>query len=164
MSVSPQDLCDSSDALKAREVTFTLSPLQWEKFCSSNKLTSEWAEVALHPSGRPDVPKRSGLYSIILDPQVGGHPNNGYLMYLGQTINLHRRIGEYLGVEKNRVKRPRVNRLLNIYEKYLKFVYVETNIDDLDDVENDFLRAHIPPCCDEDELPADLRKPAKAAF
>jgi len=73
-------------------------------------------------------------------------------------------MGEYLGVEKNKVKRPRVTRMLNTYDGFLHFVYVTTNLTDLDELEDDFLRVHMPPCCDPDELPADQRKAAKAAF
>jgi len=80
-------------------------------------------------------------------------------MYLGQTKNLRRRFGEYLTGE--RTKRPKVVRLLEMYQDYIHFFYSEVEKTMLDDMEDQLNNAFVPPC--NSDFTGELQK-AKGAF
>ena len=81
-------------------------------------------------------------------------------MYIGQAVNLKKRFGEYLNGEQLATGRPKIFRLLNIYEHYVWFGYARVTRSRLDNLEKALIKTHLPPC--NDKLPASIAKAAKA--
>ncbi len=77
-------------------------------------------------------------------------------MYVGQASNLRRRFGEYLNAERREDGRPKIFRLLNMYDPHLWFCYTEVPQANITTLEDDLLEAFIPPC--NDKFPASIRR------
>ena len=65
-------------------------------------------------------------------------------MYVGQAKNLHKRFGDYL--TRERVRRPKVVRLLEMYGGYIMFFYSKVDQERLDNIEEELINAFVPPC------------------
>ena len=65
-------------------------------------------------------------------------------MYIGKAKNLRKRFGDYL--TRERIRRPRVVRLLGMYGGHISFFYSTIDEDLLDDTEDELLNAFVPPC------------------
>jgi excinuclease UvrABC nuclease subunit len=81
-------------------------------------------------------------------------------MYVGQAASLKRRFGEYLNAERLETGRPKIFRLLNIYDRHVWFGFTSVPRERLNQVEDDLISAHLPPC--NDKLPTKIAKAAKA--
>ncbi len=98
------------DELASHIWNFKLWPRMWQEYDSS--LTFEWECAKLETSKRGAVPTKPGIYSLILQPELGGHPHCSYLMYVGRTTSLRRRFGDYLTWEREEARgRPLIVRL-----------------------------------------------------
>ena len=114
----------------------------WHEY--DETLTFDWESAKLRASDRMAVPAECGIYSLILDPHLGGHPHCTYLMYVGQTTSLKRRFGTYLTTERR--KRSKVSRLLNDYDAYIYFCFTRLPFDRLNEVEDALSTAYLPSC------------------
>ena len=65
-------------------------------------------------------------------------------MYVGKAVNLRKRFGEYL--TRERLRRPKIIRLLEMYAGYIVFCYSRVEHDELETMEDRLLNAFIPPC------------------
>lgn len=106
------------------------------------------------------MPATSGIYTLLVHPQVARHDKCSYLMYVGQADSLKKRFGEYLNAERLASGRPKIFRLLNVYEGYIWFGFATIPVTKLTAIENALMTAHLPPC--NDRLPAKLAKSVKA--
>lgn len=106
------------------------------------------------------MPASAGIYTLLVQPAVAYHDECSYLMYVGQAVSLKKRFGEYLNAERLETGRPKLFRLLNIYDQYVWFGFTPIPAQHLDEVEDALIAAHLPPC--NDRLPAKVRKAVKA--
>ena len=90
------------------------------------------------------MPQYAGVYSLVVQPGVAGHPTCSYLMYLGKAKDLRQRFIDYLTVERH--KRPKIVRLLEKYRGYIQFLYSGVDERELDNMEDRLINAFVPPC------------------
>lgn len=160
------DFIEEEDKLKSRTVSFTLLPEAWQKFNHNQAaFPCSWKIIKLDEMCKNDIDlaKEPGIYTLLLQPGIAAHPSCSYLMYVGQTSDLHRRFRDYLRHEKIKRKRPNVFRLLNIYSGKIWFCFTKVAAHQLNDYENALMNAYIPPVNDKNRLPAEIRS-IKGAF
>lgn len=157
MPPSPADLVALQNEYQNHVWPICLWPAQWET--GDPALQLSWESVVLNSEHRSRVPDATGLYSLVVQPGIAGHSGCSYLMYLGQTENLHRRFGDYLTSE--RIKRPKVIRLLEMYQGYIHFFYSRVDKMILDNMEDQLIDAFVPPC--NSKFTGELRQ-ARGAF
>lgn len=152
------DFIQQEDRIMARSYTFRLMPEAWDAFADDQFLCA-WQMTRLDENGKNDpcLVGRPGIYTLLVMPGIATHPACSYLMYIGQTTDLRRRFYNYLVTEKKHRKRPKVYRLLSIYEDFIWFCFTEVDADRLDEYENALMNAFIPPINDENRLPAEIR-------
>lgn len=78
-------------------------------------------------------------------------------MYVGQARSLRRRFVNYLVTEKRRQKRPKIYRMLNLYDNFVWFCYTPVAASKLDVYENALMEVYIPPKNSDNRLPASVR-------
>jgi hypothetical protein len=137
---------------------FVLWRRKWEEYAHPSPLS--WQNCQLTESQRGQVPKDSGIYTLIIQPGIALHPACSYLIYVGQTNSLYRRFGEYLNESKNETGRPKVTWWLRRYPQHIWFYFTLVDKSDLDTVENCLLSAYFPPA--NDQYPASVRKVTNA--
>lgn len=136
------DLMEQVDTLKANTQEFVLWPRQWRTYSDSHA----WSEVKLRRPDANQVPNRSGIYTLILEPGIAGHHSCAYLMYVGQATSLRARFRDYLGKERNQTTgRPRMVYFLRKYSRFIWFCYTEIDVLQLDSTEKKLYSAYIPP-------------------
>ena len=104
-----------------------------------------------------------GFTVLLFSLEIADHPHCSYLMYVGMTERpLRERFREYFSEKRDATKsRPKLLKLLNVYEDYLHFccsVIEET--ERIEEVEKALLNTFIPPC--NDEYPAEISRIMKA--
>ena len=154
------DILKQQNAIKEHTTSFVLWPKAWATFACAH--LKSWDAVRLRAGNRGAVPGAAGIYTLLVQPGIAKHPGCSYLMYVGQTKDLRRRFGEYLSAERREAGRPRILRLLNLYDRYMWFCYAEVDAEHLTASENALLAAHMPPCNDPDQIPAEVRRGRKA--
>jgi hypothetical protein len=141
-------------------------PDKWQKFIIiQDSFPCKWKIIKLAEECKDDLDlnKVPGIYTLLVQPGIASHPSCSYLMYVGQTHNLHLRFLNYLKYEKRIRKRPNIFRLLNIYDDHIWFCFTKVAPDELDKYENGLMNAYIPPVNDVNRFPAEMRK-LKGAF
>lgn len=152
---APTDLVAAQDDYHRHIWQICLWPARWGS-CNSRL---RWHSVVLTSDCRSDVPATTGVYSLVLQPQIAGHPGSSYLMYVGKARNLRVRFGDYLTTE--RVRRQKIVRVLELYSGHLTFFYSTIDENVLDDMEEELINAFIPPC--NSRFNADVQR-ARGAF
>jgi hypothetical protein len=132
------------DELASHIWPFKMWPRMWGEYDAG--LVFEWEYARLETSGRGSVPREPGVYSLVVQPQIGGHPLCSYLMYIGRAISLWKRFGDYLTWERETSSRPLIVKLLNKYDGYVWFCYTRLGADKLEDIEHALYTAYLPPC------------------
>ena len=105
------------------------------------------------------MPTTTGVYSLVIQPRIAGHSGCSYLMYVGKAKNLRARFGDYL--TRERIKRPKVVRVLELYSGHLTFFYSTIDETVLDVTEEELINAFVPPC--NSKFTADVQR-ARGAF
>lgn len=148
------DLIERQDAVLARQYTFTLSAKEWASY--ADMTITAWQLLRLSNAMRQNVPSVPGIYTLLVQPGIAKHPSCSYLMYVGQAVSLRARFGHYLKKERRATGRPKVFRMLNVYNKHVWFAFARVPKSRLDLVEDRLIVAHLPPC--NGTVPAKLRK------
>lgn len=156
---TPWDIIDEQDERKARTVEFVLWPEKW--LGCTLPATYNWTIQRLSVSEREKIPSKPGIYTLLVQPGIVAHPACSFVIYVGQAVSLRRRFSEYLNRERKATGRPKILRLLHIYEDYLYFCYITISRGELDVTEDALIEAYDPPC--NDQVPATLRA-ARGAF
>jgi hypothetical protein len=156
-----KDVINEQNEFIAHTYKITLWPKRWKAY--ANPLALNWTPVPLDDVTRKAraIPEVSGIYTLLIQPGIANHPCCSFLLYVGQTKNLYSRFGQYLTSEKKETGRPKIFRLLNLYEGHIKFCFTLVPQKDLDAVEDDLTDAYLPYC--NDKFTADLR-PVVGAF
>ena len=139
---SPVDMVAAQDEYRTHVWDICLWPRQW--LTCNPDLSLSWQSVELNSNQRSEVPQYAGIYSLVIQPGIAGHPACSYLMYLGKTRNLRKRFIDYLNVERH--KRPKIVRLLEKYRGYIQFFYSGIDERKLDKMEEQLINAFVPHC------------------
>ena len=115
------DIIAEQDAYAAHRYEFFLLPRQWRE-CSRPGVES-WSAVRLVEGEGDSVPALPGVYTLLVQPGIVHHPACSYLMYVGKTKSLRRRLGEYRDERKRETGRPKILRLLTKYAEHTWFCY-----------------------------------------
>lgn len=140
-SASPVDIVRETDEMKSCVQHFTLWPRQWQTYTQSHT----WQNEKLEMARATRIPESPGIYTLIIQPGIAGHPSCSYLMYVGQTGSLRRRFREYLGMERRQDGRPKISYFLNKYDQFIFFCYTLVSMEALDNVEQGLENAYLPP-------------------
>src|SRR5208283_5047888 len=108
-TVSVVDLVDQTNQLKIWTHEFTLWPQRWQTYARNH----EWIGQKLEEVNAKRIPTCPGIYTLVVQPGIAGHNACSYLLYVGQTVSLRRRFGEYLRRERLQVVRPKMTYFLN---------------------------------------------------
>ncbi|MFX0206530.1 MAG: GIY-YIG nuclease family protein [Candidatus Hodarchaeota archaeon] len=155
--MSVVDIIQEQDEMKAHEQCFILWPRQWKKYVDIHN----WKSYRLDEKDKDSIPRRSGVYTLLIQPGIANHPACSYLIYVGKTTSLRRRFMEYLNERKRETGRPKIFRVLNKYKDYVCFCYTTVGKNNLSTVEDNLLVAYIPP--KNDQYPAEISR-VKGAF
>lgn len=136
---------ESAKEAKFHSHTFTLWPRMWATYSGSH----EWQLTRLVHAERNNIPDSSGIYTLIVIPEIADHPACSYIMYVGQTVSLRRRFGEYLTKERKPSGRPKIFLFLDMYPNNVWFCSTSVQSSSLDSVEIGLRDAYLPPLNDE---------------
>lgn len=139
-----------------------LSPKRWATY--TNKTPLSWVVVRFEKTEEVSIPEdRRGVYSFVVKPGIAEYPESTYLLYVGKAEDqsLRQRFVQYFYERNARKGRPKVQRMLQLWEYHLWFCY--TTIEDTDQIhgiEQSLIGAYIPPM--NDQYPAEIRPAMKA--
>ena len=152
-------LLKQQDQAKAHMERFLLWPRQWRTFKRTFTGQLSWQSFRMTKSAARSVPSVAGVYSLVVEPGIAGHPQCAFLMYVGMTgkQTLQERFLQYLGPEQGPRGRPHIIRLLSLYRTNLIFCCsaVPAGMTP-QEVEDALLAAYIPPYCR--DLPAEVSR------
>lgn len=148
------DIIREQDDLAAHTWPFVLWPRKWQDCPNSGGL--DWHIHKLVQTERPSIPAQPGVYSLLVQPNIAGHPSCSYLMYVGKTGSLRRRFGDYLTRERRMTGRPMILRVLSKYPDNIWFCFTPVPSESLAHIEDALLTAYLPPC--NDQYPAEISK------
>ncbi len=140
----PVDIIQAQNEMRIHQYSFTLWPQRWATYSEMH----EWKLSKLIASERDKIPIGSGIYTLLTIPEIANHPACSYLMYVGQTVSLRRRFGEYLNQEQRESGRPKIFRFLKMYSKQVWFCFTLVDPSLLDATEEGLKNAYIPPLND----------------
>ena len=135
------DLTSQVDEAKSYTQQFILWPRRWREYTQSHG----WNSVQLDESKANQIPYSPGVYTLVLEPGIAGHPSCCYLMYVGKAVSLRRRFREYLGKEHREDGRPKIFYFLDRYDGYVCFCYTTVARAVLENVEGGLMNAYTPP-------------------
>lgn len=128
-----------------------LWPRRWNTVADLNFLA--WTMIDFNAGNNNLVPANPGIYSFLISPINANIPHL-YLGYIGKTNRtLRERYGEYLHEMNNEKGRPKLVRMLNKWNGYVKFAFtVNFNGHSIDSVESRLNDAYLPPFNDKYSL------------
>lgn len=135
------DIIQTQNELRDHGHWFTLWPERWSTYSDVH----EWNLSRLADSELHNIPADPGIYTLLALPGIADHPACSFLMYVGQTVSLRRRFGEYLNKERRESGRPKMFRFLNMYSDQVWFCFTLVDKASLDAVEDGLRDAYIPP-------------------
>jgi hypothetical protein len=154
---------DFSDELRTFELKkVILSTIAWENWCLP---PLRWRICHFESTVAARIPKdRHGVYTFVIQPGIAGHPRCSFLAYVGKAAGkegFRARYAKYRA-ELNSVDsaRPLVNRMVKKWHKYLWFCYADVADPDIDNVEDELLKAYLPPI--NTEFPAKVSAAMRA--
>lgn len=138
------DLIKEQDDLRTHTVGFRLWPRQWNTIADLNSLS--WTSIPFTASNSGVVPTGPGIYSFLINPTHGQNPQR-FLGYVGKAEKgLRTRFKEYLTEAEKFAGRPKIVRMLNVWEGYLDFSYIEVpDPSVIDSLETRLYDAFLPP-------------------
>lgn len=143
MSCPPtEDVTPDVTQLRQYAERFVLCPDFWRSYTA----THEWECQKLETANTDQIPTESGVYTLVLNPGIAGHPASAYIMYVGKAEDLRRRFNDYLTVERTNRRRTKMYRFLNYYhDEFIHFYFTRIRVDMIDSVENGLRNAYRPP-------------------
>lgn len=136
--------------------------LRWRSYFVDFDLTNKYhAQVAAHigtwqspfhfnAANRANVPKVPGIYLFFVKPQLQIYSEQSFIMYVGRSMNLYNRYGDYLNTYKNSEEPNHFERrlMLNAWEKELQFTYftlIGYNEKKVEKIEKKIIDSLVPP-------------------
>ena len=145
MSDTSIDIVERQDEALNYRYSFALWPRQWATYSESH----DWRQTRLVASEAGSIPDCSGVYTLVAKPNIANHPSCAYLMYVGRSISLRRRFGEYLNKERRQSGRPLMFRFLDKYSEHVWFCFTLADSSSLESIESGLRDAYIPPLNDQ---------------
>lgn len=143
---------------------FILCPKHWHAFKSRAKLS--WQGVKFETASAAKLPNnKRGVYTFVVQPDVGFHPSISYLLYVGMvdTSDFRTRFKSYLGEPKKPKPRDHILYMIDRWSKHMWFYYApvsaKTNVELLEDK---LLIAMLPPM--NRKFPAKVRNAVRMTF
>lgn len=152
------DLISSGKEVAAHTWNLTLLPDAWEDYDENH--SCDWDCEDLNEENNEKIPEVSGVYNLVVEPEIACHPSCAYLMYIGETNDLNRRFYEYTREVEDEKGRPLVRTLLFIWEGYIKFYYIEVGENRRKDVQDSMIEAFRPRF--NVEMESTVKQPQKA--
>lgn len=138
---------------------FMLYPVGWQAYGYKHNL--KWLTVRFEKANRLKIPDKPGVYAFLVQPNVGGILNVSYLFYVGETVSLRNRFGDYLresaGSDNSRIQ---LYVLFNEYQGHVLFTYALLPKAHRKQVERELLAALTPPL--NKKLPATIAAAERA--
>lgn len=151
------DILDEVSELGLHTWAMRLWPRMWDGYGGGDL---RWETAPLSLADREKIPSAPGIYTLIVQPAIAGHPSNSCLMYVGQAVSLRERFGRYLTRERADSGRPKLVRLLKRYEDHILFCFTQVPKDRLTSTEAGLITAFIPPA--NDKFPARISRVVNA--
>lgn len=149
---------------KVFEVRSSLDRRQWAK-APAKTLTWQSVSFPPDPKTRRSLPKGSGVYVFVAEPNLFSLSQTSTLLYVGKAKEIKSRIRAYIGELKIRfgkTKRPHIWRMANAWNGHLRYYYTTTvDVAAAEALEDEMLAALNPYF--NKELPAEL-SPRMRAF
>jgi hypothetical protein len=143
---------------------FILRPEYWQAYANPAALT--WQVVRAKASEVLRIPNTDkGIYSFVVDASTASHPGTKYLLYIGKAEkqSFRTRFKQYLAEADDPKGRPLIKDMFRKWPDHLWFYFAPVaTIGDIHQLEEDLIGAFAPP--QNDELPAEIRRPVKAAW
>jgi len=146
------DLIEQQDEAGSYSKEFTLWPEKWNRYERTHGC--DWQCVQFSPDNVGEVPQESGVYNFVVEPGIACHPACAHVMYVGETSSLQRRYGEYIREKNNINGRPKIVRMLNKWDGYIKFYYLRIDEATREEVQDDMIVAFAPPF--NDRIPSEV--------
>lgn len=155
------DVINRPRRAKIYKQDFLLWTEQWNTYINP-QISLNWKCVKFERGRANQIPTEKGVYAFFVEPRIAQFPSHGYLMYIGQAghnsqRNLRKRFNDYLYdknlSERELLKSPsreHIHDMLNIWEDYLYFYYVEVDPSQMDikQLEQKLLDTFAPPFVD----------------
>lgn len=152
-----------SDELRTFELkNVILLPSAWQS-CRLPKLKWQVRHFATTAPSR--IPKdRRGVYTFVIQPGIANHPHCSFLAYVGKAASkdgfrarYYKYRAELGSVDSDR---PLVNRMVNKWYNHLWFCYADVTDRYIVGVEDELLKAYLPPM--NTEFPAEISAAMRA--
>ena len=172
-----QPAFDLGEQLKLREVTYTVSPLLWQKWNVTNIdiKFQNWKVIkylndkgdGLHSQIKAVPKNKGGLYLFFVDcPTISGITELPFYIGRAQLTsnqNLHKRVSEYYTKYAREDERPKITKMFKYWGNELKLAYLELD-DNLNiiDLEKKLINSLLLPM--NDEIPDQEIRTAIKAF
>ena len=154
--MSVKDLISEQNQLRDHQYTFSLWPKQWAAYDFQDSFN--WKSHPFQQNQKNNIPSQPGIYSFVIQPSIISYPDCLYLMYIGKAEHgLRHRFNQYFSEQDNPAGRPKIVRLLNLYQGYLHFCCsVIQKKEDIVEIEKALICAFLPPC--NDRFPAGFSR------
>lgn len=145
---------------KSHRHMLLLWPQRWKLY--SPFVSLSWEVFPFDEGTLDQIPDGPGVYAFLIQPRIASNLSASYPMYVGQTErSLQKRFREYLREAEDPTGRPKINMLLQLYKDFIYFsCAVLPSSASLDDVEEELLKALVPPA--NSQFPAEVSKVVRA--
>lgn len=115
------------------------------------KYISSWSlPVQFNRFNRSSIPRKPGIYLFFVKPPQQIFSEQSYILYVGYSMNLFNRYGDYLYTYKNSDEPNYFERrvMLNAYENVLFYAYLDLNNlteVEIQEVEDHIIDSIVPP-------------------
>lgn len=108
-----------------------------------------WVKTSFPPTPPRTIPKTSGVYVFVVDPDIFHFEQATGLFYVGKATNLYSRISTYkseINKEFKKSNRPLIWNMINKWNGKLNCYYTVTNgVEEAEVLENKMINAYRPP-------------------
>jgi excinuclease UvrABC nuclease subunit len=151
-AISPKDWDepawnDAVSVLKKYHVSrFILCPQHWSEY---SNIVLTWRKVQFTAKGVARLPDdKPGLYTFIVQPNVGGHTAIKFLLYIGETTkqSLRDRCADYLPEARKKKARVPIRSMVRKWPDHLWIYFAaveEPSV--IKQLEEDLIKAYLPP-------------------
>lgn len=108
----------------------------------------KWKIVNFPPNPRNSIPRVSGVYAFVVEPNIFDFNAGRGLFYIGKATVLYERISSYIseiGKDFMKTKRPHIWKMINRWDGHLKYYFTITeSVEEAEELEDKMLTAFMP--------------------
>lgn len=161
----PVTINETRDRFLKYRRNFIICPEQWETLAGAH-LTLNWQRIKFTEANRNILPQVEGIYIFAASPEKINASFINYFFYVGETDDLQRRFGEYLGkIHKPKSPQYKVYTIIDDFPDHLYFNYVQLpgyNEKQRKIIEDQFLIGFTPPI--NSKYPQGLERIIRATY